>query len=173
MGQTSVTTAPGIALTLIRSGVLPLPVLPRTGFGLSFSHGSLAATYRFPITGGDPDLAGPSGDIHHDGGIYFAGRRSHLEIGRFDIDLSAGKIFADQVDFRGAHLPVLDLDLSGLKVDQHEGRTVLSGIGLKLDPAAANALNSTFDLGLPTDGSLLFGTGQVTLKSGPCNTWPR
>jgi hypothetical protein len=161
-GTTSVTTAPGIALALIKGGVLPLPV-PSTGFGLGFS-GGLTATYRFPITGGDPNLAGPSGDILHSGGIDFVSLGKHLEIGKFDIDLAAGKIYADQVNFKPARIPVLDLNLSGLKVATPAGSTVLSGISVKLDPAAAGALNSTFGLALPTDGSLVFGSAVVTLK---------
>ena len=58
---------------------------------------------------------------------------------------------------------MLDLDLSKLTVS-HSGRdTVLSGIVAKLDPAAAGALNSTFGIALPTDGSLTFGTARVRL----------
>ena len=127
-------------------------------------RGGLDVTYRFPITGGNPNLAGPSGDIFHSGGIDFVGRGKHLEIGKFDIDLAAGKIFADQVNFASGRIAVLDLDLSGLKVTSPHGSTVLSGISVKLDPAAAGALNSTFGLALPADGSLVFGSAVVTLK---------
>ena len=161
-GTTSVTTAPGIAAALLQGGVLPLPA-PGTGFGIGVRSG-LNVTYRFPITGGNPNLAGPSGDILHSGGIDFIGRGKQLEIGKFDIDLTAGKIYADQVNFAAGRIPVLDLDLSGLAVTSPSGSTVLSGISVKLDPAAAGALNSTFGLGLPTDGSLVFGTAVVTLK---------
>lgn len=162
-GATAVTTAPGIATTLIRAGVLPLPVVPGTGFRLGYSDG-LTATYRFPITGGNPDLAAGTGDILHSGGINFVSRRSRLEIGRFDIDLAAGKVFATQVNYAPARLPVLDLDLSGLTVASRDGATVLSGITVRLDGVAAGALNSTFGLGLPTDGSLVFGSATVTLR---------
>jgi hypothetical protein len=163
-GITSVTTAPGLASTLLHADILPLPV-PPTRFATSFS-GGLTVTYGFPITGGNPDLAGPSGDIYHAGGIDFSAIRGpHLEIGDFDISLSAGKIFATQVDWAPARIPVLDLDLSGLSVSQHGDVTVLSGITLRLDPAAAQALNATFGLSLPTDGSLVFGTATVTLRT--------
>lgn len=161
-GTTAVTTAPGVAGTLLRAGILPLPV-PPTGLGISIRHG-LAVTYRFPITGGNPDLAGPSGDIRHSGGINFISRRGHLEIGRFDIDLAAGKIFATQVNFAPARIPVLDLHLSGPKVTSRDHATVLTGIIVTLDPVAAGALNSTFGLTLPTDGSLRFGSAVITLR---------
>jgi hypothetical protein len=163
-GVTSVTTAPGIATTLLGAGIVPLPV-PPTRFSVRFS-GGLAVTYGFPITGGNPDLSGPSGDIDHSGGINFVNLRGqHLEIGKFDISLANGVIYATQVNFAPARIPVLDLDLSGLSVSQHGGTTVLSGITLRLDPAAAQALNTTFGLSLPTNGSLVFGTAQVTLRT--------
>ena len=76
----------------------------------------LNATYTFPIYRGNPDLSGPSGDILHPGGIYFLGARGHLSIRNFDIDLAAGKVFADRVNGAKAHVAILDLDLSGLHV---------------------------------------------------------
>ena len=162
-GITSVTTAPGIAGTLIGAGVLPLPV-PGTSFHPGYHHG-LDVTYGFRITGGNPDLAGPSGDIRHSGGIYFTSLRGkHLEIGKFDIDLAAGKIFATEVNFAKARIPVLDLGLADLKVSAKGKTTRLSGISLKLDPAAAGALNATFGIKLPTDGSLTFGSAVVALR---------
>jgi hypothetical protein len=163
-GTTSVTTAPGIANALVSAGVLPLPVLPSTSLRVT-RLSPLQVTYGFPVISGQPDLAGPSGHVYHSGGIYFASRRAHLEIGRFDMDLAKGKIFARQVNFASARIPVLDLDLSGLKVATVHGATVLSGIVVRLDPAAAGALNSTFGLALPTDGSLVFGSATVTLRS--------
>lgn len=162
-GTTSVTTAPGIAKTLIKAGVIPLPV-PGTAFRLGL-HRGLDVTYGFRIVGGNPDLAGPSGDILHSGGIYFTSLRGkHLEIGKFDIDLAAGKIFATEVNFAPARIPVLDLGLKNLKVTNSGKNTVLSGISLKLDPAAAGALNATFGIKLPTDGSLTFGSAVITLR---------
>ena len=60
---------------------------------------------------------------------------------------------------------MLDLDLSKLTVGSRNGSTVLSGIALRLDPAAAGALNATFGLALPTNGSLTFGTAAITLRT--------
>jgi hypothetical protein len=162
-GTTAVTTAPGLATTLIGKGVLPLP-LPGTGVRLGFS-GGLNVTYSFPITGGNPSLSPLGGDIRHAGGIYFVSLRHRLAIGNFDIDLAAGKVFATKVNFADARVPILDLNLDGLQVSTKNGATVLSGVKLYLDPVAAGVLNSTFHLGLPTDGSLLFGTVLVTLRS--------
>ncbi len=162
-GTTAVTTAPGIAETLVKAGVIPLPVKPAS-VAVGFEHG-FDLTYGFPVTGGNPDLDRGKGHILHSGGINFVGLGGDsLEIGKFDIDLAAGKIFAREVNFDAGRIPVLDLDLSKLRVSMRHGATVLSNIGLKLDPVAADALNTTFGLGLPEDGSLLFGTGRVTLR---------
>lgn len=162
-GATRVSTAPGIADALIGAGVTPLPVTPGTGFELTTDP--LVATYRFPVTGGNPDLAAGTGDVLHRGGINFVSASASLEIGKFDIDLAAGKIFATEVDHAPARIPVLDLDLSGLQVTSRGNATILSGVGLYLDPVAAGALNATFGLGLPVDGSLRFGSAVVTLRS--------
>jgi len=162
-GTTTVTTAPGVVATLIKAGVLPLPARD-TGFSLGYRHG-LSARYGFPITGGNPDLANGAGDILHAGGITFVGRHARLQVTNFDIDLAAGKVFATKVNGASARVALLDLDLSKLKVATGRGTTTLSGIGLKLDPAGAGALNATFGLTLPTDGSLAFGTATVTLHS--------
>lgn len=152
----------GIARAFYGSGILPLPA-PSTGFRLGYEQG-LTATYKFPIVGGNPDLAGPSGDILHKGGIYFVSRTAKLEIGRFDIELAAGKVFATEVNFTPARIAVLDLDLSGLSVQTYGSTTVLSGIVVRLDPEAAAALNATFGLALPADGSLVFGSATVKLR---------
>jgi hypothetical protein len=162
-GTTAVTTAPGIATTLLGQGVLPLP-LPGTGIRIGFS-GGLTVTYRFPITSGNADLASLSGDIFHSGGINFVSFRAHLSIADFDINLPTAKVYATKVNGAAARVPILDLNISGLKVTSVRDATVLSGIKLYLDPAAAGAVNSTFHLSLPTDGSLLFGTATVTLRS--------
>jgi hypothetical protein len=162
-GTTAVTTAPGIAQALLSKGILPLPA-PPAGFAVRYA-GGLAVTYSFPVTGGHPSLSPLGGDIYHAGGINFASLTGkHLEIGKFDISLAAGTIYADQVNYAPGRIAVLDLGLSGLKVTHRGSATVLSGITLRLDPAAANALDATFGLSLPTDGSLVFGTAVVTLR---------
>ena len=163
-GSTSVTTAPGIVSALLGKGVLPLPVEPYTGFRVGLS-GGLNATYTFPIYRGNPDLTGPSGDILHTGGIYFLGAHGeHLSIRNFDIDLTAGKVFANRVNGAVAHVAILDLDLSGLKVTTKDGATVLTGIKVSLDAQAAGALDATFtNLDLPA--GLAFGTASVSLGS--------
>jgi hypothetical protein len=162
-GVTKVSTAPGIVRTLIGAGVAVLPVATQTRFAVSAPGGRVVESFWFPITGGNPNLKGPSGDIDHAGGIQFVGVKGTLELAHFDIDLKAGKIYATEVNHAKAKIAVLDLDLSKLKVKTTKSSTTLSGIALKLDPAAAGALNATYGLALPVNGSLVFGYGMVTL----------
>jgi hypothetical protein len=163
LGATTVTTAPGIATTLLKADIVPLPVA-QTGVGISLRNG-LQVSYTFPITASTADLATGTGNIRHAGGIWFVSRHANLEVGRFDIDLAAGKVFATEVNFAPGRVALLDLDLSALHVGSGPGgSTVLSGITVKLDPEAAGALNATFGLALPTDGSLVFGTAKVLLR---------
>ncbi len=162
-GTTTVTTAPGIAGTLLGAGILPLPTRG-TGFGIGFAHG-LNVRYGFPVVGANPALAAGTGDILHSGGIDFLSRKAQLEVGKFDIDLAAGKIFATEVNRKPAKVALLDLDLSRLKVATASNTTTLTGISVKLDPAAAAALNATFGIALPIDGSLVFGHATVVLRS--------
>jgi hypothetical protein len=164
LGATVVTTAPGIAQTLIDAGITPSGV-GNTGVKLLTSNG-LQARFTFPITKNTADLSTGTGHIRHGGGILLTSDSASLEIGKFDIDLKAGKVFARQVNYAyGTRIPVLDLDLSGLMVGTNgAGATVLSGIVVKLDPAAAGAINATFGVALPTDGSLVFGRARVIIS---------
>lgn len=162
LGTTTVTTAPGIATTLLRAGILPLPQAG-TSVGISFG-GGLQVSYGFPITGNTANLSTVSGDIRHAGGINFVSWRGHLSIGNFDISLGDRTVYSTRVNGAAARVPTLKLDLSHLVVTTRGHDTVLSGIGVNLAPAAATAINSTFGISLPTDGSLRFGTASVLIK---------
>src|SRR6478672_1354418 len=111
LGATVVTTAPGIAQTLVDAGITPAGV-GDTGVKLLTSNG-LQARFTFPITKNTADLSTGTGHIRHGGGIVLTSDSASLEIGKFDIDLAAGKVFAHQVNYAdGPRIPVLDLDLS-------------------------------------------------------------
>ena len=53
-GDTSLTTAPGIAAALLSHGIVPLATLPATE-GASTSSGGVAVKFAFPVTGGAID----------------------------------------------------------------------------------------------------------------------
>ena len=50
-GDTSVTTAPGIAAALLGHGIVPIATLPGTE-GASIGSGGVAVKFTFPVTGG-------------------------------------------------------------------------------------------------------------------------
>lgn len=162
LGTTTVTTAPGVAEALLKSGIVPLPA-PGTTFGVKYRNGVLVS-YGFPITGSTADLTAGTGDITHSGGIVFVGKGKTLAVQDFDIDLAAGKVFATTVNGAAARVPLLDLDLAKVRVGMVGTTTVVSGVGLELDPVAAGVLNSTFGSTLPTDGSLVFGTATIRIR---------
>ncbi|MHA3703008.1 hypothetical protein ACXR2U_12590 [Jatrophihabitans sp. YIM 134969] len=163
LGTTTVTTAPGIATTLLSAGIVPLPQ-PGTSLGVSFG-GGLQVSYGFPITRSTANLSTVTGNILHGGGITFVSLRGKLAIGRFDISLADRTIYSTTVNGAAARVPTLTVDLSGLRVTTtRDGGTLLSGIGLNLAPAAARAINSTFGTALPTNGSLRFGSATVLLR---------
>ncbi|HEU5267643.1 MAG TPA: hypothetical protein VFU35_13130 [Jatrophihabitans sp.] len=164
LGATVVTTAPGIAQTLVDAGITPAGV-GQTGVKLLTGNG-LQARFTFPISKNSADLASGTGHIRHGGGISLTSDAAALEIGKFDIDLQAGKVFAREVNYSyGTRIPVLDLDLSGLTIGTNAaGATVLSGIVVRLDPVAAEAINATFAVSLPADGSLVFGRARVIIS---------
>lgn len=162
-GRTTVTTAPGIAGTLFDAGVVALPVAPSTVESSDGAKG-LMLSYGFKITGGNPDFDDVTGNVRHSGGLNFvAADGTALEVGKFDIDLDAGTIFAKEVNGDKATIALLDLDLSKARVTMPHDRVIVSNVRLSLAPAAAEALNATFGLGLPTDGSLYFGKAKVAV----------
>ncbi len=164
LGNTTVTTAPGVATALLGKGVLPLPILPRTGFSLGFNRG-LTVSYRFPITalnGVAPDLS--AGDILHAGGIDFVSFGGHLAVSDFDISLADGKVYATKANGASARVPVLDLVPSTLKVTQ-TSKTLVVRVDVTLDPVAANALNAAIpNRGLDKLAGAAFGTAVVTVN---------
>ena len=160
-GDTSVTTAPGIASALLSHGIVPLAVLPGTE-GASIGGGNVAVKFTFPVTGGWVNLATLHGTIYHSGGILFtdpaAGKQ--IEVSNFIINVHQGTLTAEVNNSPSVRVPLLNISLAHASVHVY-GKTVrISGIVLRLTAAAASALDSTF-------GTTLFGAG---LKLGTAST---
>ena len=66
-GDTSVTTAPGIATALLGHGIVPLATLPGTQ-GVKADGGGVAIRFTFPVTGGWLNAAQLRGRTLHQGG---------------------------------------------------------------------------------------------------------
>jgi hypothetical protein len=95
-GDTSVTTAPGIAAALLSHGIVPLAVLPGTE-GVSAGGGNVAVTFTFPVTGGWANLATLHGTIYHSGGILFTdpANGQQIEVSGFVISVHQGVLTAE------------------------------------------------------------------------------
>jgi len=162
-GDTSVTTAPGIATALLSHGIVPLAVLPGTE-GASISGGNVAVRFTFPVTGGWVNLATLHGTIYHSGGILFIAPSTgkQIEVSNFVISVHQGVLSAEVNGNPSVRVPLLNLSLAHAKVHTSRKTVQISGIVLTLTSAAASALDSTFGTTLFTAG-LELGTASTTL----------
>jgi hypothetical protein len=162
-GDTSVTTAPGIAAALLSHGIVPLAVLPGTE-GASISGSNVAVRFTFPVTGGWVNLATLHGTIYHSGGILFTDPSTgkQIEVSNFVISVHQGGLTAEVNGNPSARVPLFNLSLAHAKVHAG-GKTVqINGIVLTLTKTAASALDSTFGTTLFAPG-LELGTASTTL----------
>ena len=160
-GRTSVVTAPGIATTLLRNGILPIVTSP--GSARLAYNGGLAVRATFPVTGGNPTLEPLGGQVLHRGGIKFVNLRNRtaLEVGNFTIDLNSGQL-TGAVNRGSTRVPVFTLDLSRASITVTGNVVRITGVGLVLTDAAAGALNATLKVGVFA-GGLRFGSASVKL----------
>jgi hypothetical protein len=163
-GDTSVTTAPGIAAALLGHGIVPLAVLPGTE-GASVGSGGVAVTFQFPVTGGWVNLHTLHGNIVHSGGILFTDPATgkQIEVSNFVIAVHEGVLTAEVNGNAGARVPLLNLSLAHASVHAGWHQVRISGIVLTLTKTAASALDSTFGTTLFTAG-LELGTASTTLR---------
>jgi hypothetical protein len=163
-GDTSVTTAPGIATALLSHGIVPLAVLPATE-GASISSGNVAVRFTFPVTGGWVNLATLHGTIYHSGGILFTAPSTgkQIEVSNFVISIHQGVLTAEVNGNPHVRVPLLNLSLAHAKVHAGWNKVQISGIVLTLTSTAASALDSTFGTTLFTAG-LELGTASTTLN---------
>jgi Htaa len=164
-GQTSVTTAQGIAAALLSHGIVPLAVLPGTQ-GAQIGSGGVAVQFTFPVTGGWLNAAELRASIRHQGGILFLDPATgkQIEVSDFVIALHQGVLTAEVNGNPKARVPLLNLSLAHATV--HAGRHVVQadGIVLTLTGTAASALDATFGTSLFTAG-LELGTANTLLRS--------
>jgi hypothetical protein len=163
-GDTSVTTAPGIAAALLGHGIVPLAVLPGTE-GASVGSSGVAVTFAFPVTGGWVNLSTLHGSIRHSGGILFTdpATSKQIEVSDFVINIHEGVLTAEVNGDAGARVPLLDLSLAHATVHAGRHQVKVTGIVLTLTKTAASALDATFGTTLFTAG-LRLGTASTTLK---------
>lgn len=163
-GDTTVTTAPGIAAALLGHGIVPIATLPGTE-GAQLGGGGVAVRFTFPVTGGWLNAAKLTGTIWHSGGILFAdapaGRQ--LAVSDFVISVHQGVLTAEVNGNAKARVPLLRLSLAHAAIHRGWHYIKVSGIILTLTGTAASALDATFSTTLFKPG-LELGTASTVLR---------
>jgi len=162
-GQTSVTTAPGIAAALLANGIVPLAALPGTE-GAQLGSNGVAVRFTFPVTGGSLNLAKLTGTINHQGGILFIDPATgkQLAVSDFTISLGTRVLTAIVNGNPKARVPLLTLSLAAAKIHAGRHSVQVSGIITRLTKTAASALDATFGTSLFKPG-LELGTARTLL----------
>lgn len=163
-GQTTLTTAPGIAAALLSHGIVPLATLPATE-GAETLSGGVAVRFAFPVTGGSVSLKQLTGTIGHSGGILFIDPATGKEIAvsSFVINLKEHVLTAIVNGNAKARVPLLSLNLSHATVMAGKHAVTVTGIVARLTKTAAGALDATFGTSLFTPG-LELGTAGTLVK---------
>ena len=163
-GTTTVTTAPGIAVTLIKNGIVPVGVAPGTE-QLALVHGAAAARFAFPVTGGRVSLSPLGGTINHRGGILFVNVKTgqHVEVSNFTIDLTRGDLTGIVNGNPSARVALFTLSLAHAKLSAGKHCLTATGITVDLTAGAAAALNSALGTTLFA-GGLDLGTAATSVR---------
>ena len=162
-GATAVTTAPGVASTLLGKGIVPLATWPGSQSVLSL--GGPAVRFTFPVTGGQVALSPLGGQVDHSGGILFlnAANGKTIQVSQFIIDLTHADLTGIVNGNPAARVPLFNLVLSHAKLATGNHTVTASGIGVTLTAAAANALNTALGTSLFSAG-LNLGTAATLLR---------
>jgi hypothetical protein len=163
-GDTSVTTAPGIAAALLGHGIVPLATLPGTE-GAKVSSSGVAVRFTFPVTGGWLNAATLHGTIWHQGGILFLDPATgkQLEVSDFIISVHQGVLTAEVNGNPKVRVPLLRLSLAHATIHAGWHYVQINGIVLTLTGTAASALDATFSTTLFKAG-LELGTASTVLR---------
>ena len=140
-GDTSVTTAPGIAGALLGHGIVPIATLPGTE-GARVGSGGVAVRFTFPVTGGWLNAAKLRGTIWHKGGILFVAPATgkQIKVSNFVISVHQGVLTAEVNGNPKVRVPLLRLSLAHATIPAGRHYVRISGIVLTLTGAAASAL---------------------------------
>jgi len=163
-GNTSVTTAPGIAGALLGHGIVPIATLPGTE-GAQVGSGGVAVRFTFPVTGGWLNAAKLRGTIWHKGGILFLAPATgkQITVSDFVISVHQGVLTAEVNGNPKVRVALLRLSLAHATIHAGPHYVKISGIVLTLTGAAAGALDDTFGTTLFTPG-LELGTASTLLR---------
>ena len=163
-GDTSVTTAPGIAAALLGHGIVPIATLPGTE-GAKIGGSGIAVRFTFPVTGGWLKAAKLTGTIWHKGGILFLNPATgkQIQVSDFVISVHQGVLTAEVNGNPKVRVPLLRLSLAHATIRSGWHYVRISGIVLTLTGTAASALDATFGTTLFKPG-LELGTASTLLR---------
>lgn len=163
-GDTSVTTAPGIAAALLGHGIVPIATLPGTE-GAQIGANGIAVRFTFPVTGGWLNPAKLRGTIWHKGGILFLDPATgkQIEVSDFVISVHQGVLTAEVNGNPEVRVPLLRLSLAHAIIHAGWHYVRIRGIILTLTGPAASALDATFGTTLFKPG-LELGTASTLLR---------
>jgi hypothetical protein len=163
-GHTSVTTGPGIALALLKEGIVPIATPPGSQ-SLVFPQSGPAVRFTFPVTGGQVSLSPLGGSIVHRGGILFLNvtNGKQLQVSNFIVSLTHGNLTGIVNGNPKARVPLFKLVLTHAMITAGKHVVIARGIGLTLTTVAAKALNATLGTQLFTAG-LKLGTARTILR---------
>ena len=151
--RTTLVLNPATAKVLTTNKVTVAPVGPATAG---------AAGIAFPVTGGSVVTTTLAGTIDHSGGLKFSAGGKEVVATDFKVNTETKQLVAT---IGGAQVPLLDLNLTGLKkASGPNGAIVASNIATTLTAEAAKALNDTFGVTLFKAG-LPIGTVSVTVAA--------
>lgn len=148
--KTVLTLNEGVVSVLEQNQVAVAPVEPAAPEG---------AGIRFPITGGTVNAETLAGTIAHAGGLTFNVAGETLEVTDFVADTKSGVLSATA---GAAELPILSLDLSGVKKSTRGGAIVATGITTALTGYGAAAMNAILDVKIFKEGLAL---GELTVTA--------
>ena len=163
-GQTTVTTAPGIASALLGAGIVPLAVNPGQQTVL-IRNGQPLARFAFPVTGGWARLHPLSGTIEHRGGILFTDLKTgkQVEVGNFTISLRQGVLTGIVNGNSKVRIAIFNLSLAHARLWVHGHIVRAANIMVTLTATAAKALDATLGTSLFQPG-MTIGTAATTLR---------
>jgi hypothetical protein len=159
--RTCLTIDPGVNRALLAAGILVKPLDPGV-VESDWIDCKPTITFTFPVTDGVIDPGTLAGSIEHSGGLLFlnTANGASLTATAFRIDTAGAKLLGLVGD---SYVPLLDLDLGGITVNQCGSVVRISNVVASLTDVAAGALNATLDTDLFA-GGLTLGVARVKVR---------
>jgi len=163
-GTTTVTTGSGIAVALLKNGIVPVATRPGREV-VKYRHGQVGVKFAFPVTGGKVSLSPLGGFITHSGGILFIDLRTgkKIRVSDFVISLTHANLTGIVNGNPRQRVALFNLSLAHAALNAGPHSVRASGIGVSLTKTAASALDTALGTSLFSPG-LKLGTAATVLR---------